>query len=158
MDPSAHVTAVEALVLFRADLATFLAQAKDALTTLDMDIRRAFQWLDEQKRHWEAAVRQAEDEVFQARNELARRRMMKIGDRTPDTTEQEKALARARARLEHAERKLEATRRWQRTFPDEVDEYHGPSRQLQGLLEADLPRMLAYLESKIASLEAYMGR
>ncbi len=156
MDPSAHVNATEALIEFRASLCTFADLAKDALGTVDLDIQHTMAWLDEQSRHWQAAVRRAEDEVFQAKNELARKRMMRIGDRRPDTTDQEKILERAKARLEFAQTKLAASKRWLRVLPEEVNEYAGPARQLQGLLEGQFPRMIAYMEGKIASLEEYL--
>jgi hypothetical protein len=156
MGPSANVTTTTALIDFRATLCTFADQAKDALGMIDMEIRRAFAFLDEQVHHWTAAVRHAEDKVIQAKTELARRKMMRIGDRPPDTTEQEEELIKARQRLELCEEKLDTTKRWLRNLPEELKEYEGPARRLQGLLEGDLPRMAAYLEQKISALEAYM--
>lgn len=156
MGPTAHVTETEALVHFRATLGVFAHQAGDALTTIAEDIRRTFSFLDEQLHRWTAAVRQAEDDVIQAKNELARKKMMRIGDRKLDTTDQEKALRRAQARLEHAQEKLDAARRWLRELPDELTNYEGPSRQLQAVLETDVPRMVATLDRKIASLEEYL--
>lgn len=156
MDPAAHVNATEALIEFRAGLCTFADLAKDALSTVDMEIQHTMAWLGDQANHWQAAIRQAEDEVFQAKNELARKRMMRIGDRRPDTTDQEKTLEKAKARLEFAQTKLAACKRWLRVLPEEVNEYAGPARQLQGLLEGRFPRMIAYMEGKIRSLEAYL--
>src|SRR5881392_2249284 len=140
MGPSAHVTETEALVHFRAGLCVFADQAADALSTITEDIRRVFSFLDEQLHRWTAAARQAEDDVIQAKNELARKKMMRIGDRKPDTTDQEKTLRRAEARLEHAQEKLDAARRWLRDLPEELTNYEGPSRQLQAVLETEVPR------------------
>src|SRR5450631_3541811 len=100
MGPSAHVTETAALVDFRAMLCTFAAQAKDALGIIDHEIRRTFSFLDEKMREWQALIRQAEDEVIQAKIELNQRNIQRIGDRKPDTTYQEKALRRAQAKLE----------------------------------------------------------
>ncbi|MBI3407116.1 MAG: hypothetical protein HY040_02015 [Planctomycetes bacterium] len=155
MNPSANVLATATLVDFRAALCTFADHAKDALGMLDMDIRRARDWLEDQKSFWQKAVRQAEDRLFQAKSELTRRRMMRIADRPPDCTEQEEALEKARRRLEIAQERLANCRRWQRALPEALIDYEGPSNQLTGLLEGQTPRMLAYLEKKIASLEAY---
>ena len=156
MDPSANVLATATLIDLRSALCTFADHAKDAVGMLQMDIRRSQDWLDQQKGHWQAARRQAEDDVFQAKNELTRRRMMRIGDRRPDCTEQEETLALARQRLEIAGTKLAACRHWQRALPEALIDYEGPANQLAGALEGDVPRMLAYLERKIASLEEYM--
>jgi hypothetical protein len=156
MSTSARVFSVDALVDLKATLCTFTAEAREALSAVEMEIRRNQVWLDGQLAHWRDMVRRCEDEVFQAKQELTRRRMMRIGDRPPDTTEQEEALQLAQARLAHAEEKVETTRRWLRVLPQAIIEYEGPARQLAGLLEADMPKADALLESKIAALEAYL--
>ena len=152
---SAQVHSLDRLLDFQAALATFAHQAKDALASNDMAIRRALEWLEEQLEAWNGEVRRAEEEVFKARQELARRRMMRIGDRPPDTTEQEIALARATQRLRHAEDKRAACRRWLRDLPTAIDEYRGQAVNYQGLLESEVPRMSAFLDRKMDLLEAY---
>ncbi len=155
MNPSAHVTSIDGMADFRASLLTFTDKAKDALGTVELELRRTMDWLADQAKHWQAEIRLAENAVFEAKQELARRKMMKIGDRKPDTTDQEKALRRAEAWLEHAQEKLAKTRRWQQAFPDAMLDYQGPARNLQFLLEAQVPQMSAYLTHKIEALENY---
>jgi hypothetical protein len=157
MTESANVTDIEALGALRAALCCFGEKAADALGAADMEIQRTVEWLDDQLKYWQHEVRRWEDEVFHARTELARRRMMRIGDRPPDCTEQEEALARARQGLEHAEDQVERTRRWQRLWQEAVIEYQGPVGQLKGLVDAELPRAGALLERKIAALDAYVA-
>src|SRR5205807_2499901 len=86
MGPTAHLTETQALLDFRAVLCTFADQAKDALGIIDHEIQRTFSFLEEQRRGWQAAVRQTEDEVIQAKIELNQRRNQRIGDRKPDTS------------------------------------------------------------------------
>jgi len=93
--------------------------------------------------------------VFKAKQELARRRLMRVGDRQADTTEQEVALARAQQRLAYAEDKESACRRWLRDLPDAIAEYEGHAINYQSILECDLPRMMAFLDRKMDVLEAY---
>lgn len=157
MNPSARVTSLEALIDFRAALATFAADAREALGAVDMETRRTLDWLEDQLKHWEAAVRRGEDRVFQAKSELVRRRMMRIGDRPPDCTEQEEALELAREALAHAEEQAEKTERWlRRLLPEALLDYRGPAGQMAGTIEGELPRALALLERKIEALEAYL--
>jgi chromosome segregation ATPase len=156
MSSSARVFSLDALVDLKAALCIFTAEAREALSAVEMEIRRNQVWLDGQLKYWQDMVRQCEDQVFQARQELTRRKMMRIGDRPPDTSEQEEALQLAQARLAHAEEKVEKTRRWLRLLPEAIIEYEGPARQLSGILEADMPKADALLESKIAALEAYV--
>jgi hypothetical protein len=82
--------------------------------------------------------------------------MVRIGDRAPDCTEQEMILRRARQRLEEAEDKLAASRRWLPALRREIDEYQGPARQLSGFLEIDHVRALALLQQRIDALDAYV--
>jgi len=151
----AQVHSLERLLEFQAALATYCHQAKEALTSIEMETRRAQQWLEERMESWTIEVRRMEEEVFKAKQELARRRLIRVGDRPADTTEQEIALAKAVARLNHAEEKRDACRRWLRELPDAIAEYQGHAVNCQSLLESDVPRMLAFLDRKMDLLEAY---
>lgn len=155
MGPAAYVTETAALAEFRAKLAGFAAQAKDAMIIADHEIRRTLAFIDERITEWHGAARQAEDDVIQAKIELMQRRNQRIGDSKPDTTYQEQVLRRAQARLEYAQDKLAAAKRWQRDLPHEVTTYQGPARQLQNALESDVPRMMAFLDEKLVALEGY---
>src|SRR5438105_864095 len=117
---SARVRSIEAIQDLKAALLTFAAEAKEAASSAAMEIRRMEDWLGAQHKFWMSAVRKSEDGVIHAKQELTRRKMMRISDRPPDCTEQEEELAKARARLEYAEEKLEQTRRWLRKFPEDL--------------------------------------
>jgi hypothetical protein len=157
MNPSARVTSLEALIDFRTALAAFGGEVREALSSVDMETQRTLDWVNDQLKHWQAAVRRWEDRVFQAKSDLVRRRMLRIGDRPPDCTEQEEALELARENLAHAEEQAEKTEHWLRVvLPEALLEYQGPGGQLATTIELDLPRALAVLEHKIAALEAYL--
>ena len=53
MQPPAHVTSLDLLRDFRAALATFRADAQDALTAVELDIRKATDWLAERRQFWQ---------------------------------------------------------------------------------------------------------
>jgi hypothetical protein len=152
---SAQVQSLQKLIDFQASLATFSQRVKEALTSNAVEIRRAQEWLQEQLNAWQVEVRRAEEAVFNAKQELARKRMMRFGDRPADTTDQEIALAKARQRLAHAEEKRDATRRWIRDLPEAISEYDGQAVNYQGIVEMDVPRMSAFLDRKLDVLEAY---
>lgn len=152
---SAQVHAVERLADFKSALQTFAEKAKDAMSGNQMEIRRSVDWLESQLLFWKSEIRRAEEAVIHAKNELARRKMMRISDRPPDTTEQEKELRKAQARLAYAEEKRDNAQSWLRRIPDEIDEYDGLARPFQDSLDHDLVKMIVVLEQKIAALEAY---
>jgi hypothetical protein len=152
---SAQVYVLERLAEFKIALQTFADKGKNAMTANAMEIRRSQEWLESQLAQWKSEIRRAEEEVIHARNELVRRKMMRISDRPPDTTEQEKILRIAQARLAFAEQKQESTKAWLRRLPDAIEEYDAQARPFQDVLECDLAKMIAFLEQKIAALEEY---
>jgi chromosome segregation ATPase len=152
---SAFVHALDRLVEFKAALQTFADKAKNAMSTSALELRRSEDWLQGQLSAWKAEVRHAEEAVIIAKNELARKRMMRISDRPPDTTDQEKALRKAQARLAHAEDKKANCKSWLNRLPDAIEEYDGQAKPFQDALQYDLAKMIAYLEHKIASLDEY---
>jgi hypothetical protein len=155
MQPSANVHNVDAIAIFQAGIAHFQEKAKDSLLNIDMDLRRTQEWLSEMYSAWQTEVRQAEDALQEAMIALKRKKMMKIGDRTPDTSEEEKEVRKCKARLEHGEDKLEKTKHWMRAFPEAMLDYEGPGRQLKTQVENAIPTMTALLEQKIAALQQY---
>ena len=157
MSESARVRDVGALDELRGALAEFGGHAMLALEGVDAALRRALDWLEDQDRYWQSVIRTQEDAVHTAKQELSRRRIMKVSDRPPDCTEQEEELRRARRRLEFAQEKQEATRHWLRQWGTEMIEFEGPTRQLKSFLEADLPRARALLQGKAETLENYLA-
>ena len=153
--PTAHVDALRHLADFQSALASFAQQAREALCGASLEIRRVIDWLDDQLKHWQVEVRKAEEAVFNAKQELARRRMMRIGDRPVDTTEQEIALAKAQAWLDHVEHKRDRTRFWIRELPNAIALYDSQANPAQHLVESGVPQMIAFLDRKMDILEAY---
>jgi hypothetical protein len=157
MSPSARVTAIDALIAWKTALCLFQEAAEESLVAADMEIRRTGDWLDERRKFWEDEVRRREDGVVHAKAELTRKKMMPIIGKHPDTTEEEKNLRRAVARLEEAEAKVKKTRKWVPVYQRAVEEYHGISRRLGSFLELELARGITLMEHKIAALEAYVA-
>ena len=156
MSTSAEVASLDALRDWKAALGAFRGSAQEALVGVELAVRRAFDWLDERRDFWQQELRRREEAVTVAKSELWRKKNLPIIAH-PDTTEQEKALRRALARLEEAQEKLEKHRQWAIALRRAVEEYEGPARRLGHRLEADLPKALALLAEKIATLESYVA-
>jgi hypothetical protein len=122
-----------------------------------MQVRRVFEWLDEQTAYWQKEIRIRQEEAGRAKAQLLQRQGMGgARGEGPGYTEQKIALEEAMERLREAGQKLENCRHWAITLPREVNECEGPARQLAGMLEADLRKAVALLEQKIRSLEEYV--
>src|SRR5262249_45665176 len=143
---------------WHAALTTYGEGLAEALAGIELEIRRAYDWLEEQLARWQRAVRECEEGVTRAKAELAQRKFPTWDGREPDCTVQEKNLRLARARLEHAEEQVVKCRQWIGRLPKFIDEvYTGSARRLTNFLEADLPKGLAELSRRLAALESYAG-
>jgi hypothetical protein len=156
MNPGADVHAIDALEDWHNALCVFRTEAMEALASINMEVRRAFDWIDEEGKAWQRDVREAEEEVVRAKAELAQRRSPDFSGRIPDTSVQEENLARAKARLRFAEDQIEVCRKWAVKLPKLVNEaYDGPSRRLETFLDVDLAAAVADLNARINTLHAY---
>src|SRR5688500_3798228 len=126
----ADVRSIAAVIDWRADFLSYSESLAEGMAGVDLEIRRAYDWLEEQLALRKRAVRACEEDVTRAKAELAQRKFPTWDGREPDCTVQEKALRQARARLEHAEEKVETCRRWIGRLPKMIDEvFTGPSRR-----------------------------
>ena len=158
MNPTAQVHAIERLADFKDALARFGVDAQGALDTAALEIRRTLDELHDRLKFWQAEVYRRQEDVNRARADLSHARALRQGEGgRSGTVEQEIALQKARQRLQEAEEKVERTRRWLRVLPDAVAELETPSRQLAGMLEADLRPGVAHLTDKLAALAAYVA-
>jgi DNA repair exonuclease SbcCD ATPase subunit len=156
MAQAAKVSSVEAIQEFRAHLATFGQEAREALDAADMEIHRTFDWLHDQLKRWQKEVELRERKVAEAKIELNRKKIERVFGRKPDYTEQEENLRKAQQRLRLAEDKVASCRRWQPALQHAVTEYHGPARQLAGIIDTQHKQALALLASKIEALDQYL--
>jgi hypothetical protein len=158
MNPGAGVTSLSVLHDWYAALTEFQEEAQNALISLNLSLQRAGDWLGEQQQHWKWQIRLCEEEVTQAKAELISRQYIDFSGNHPDTTVQEENLRLARARLQFAEERLDAVRRWTKQLPLEIrDTYDGPARHLSFFLDGDLARGLALLTRQLTALEQYVN-
>jgi hypothetical protein len=155
---AADVRSIDAVREWHAALTGFGESLSEAMAGVELELRRAGDWLHEQLALWQRAIRECEEEVVQAKAELAARKFPDYSGREPDTTVQERALRKARAKLEHAEDQVAKVRSWIGRLPKMIDEvYRGPAHRLTNFLDADLPKGLAVLNRQIEALESYAG-
>ena len=157
MSPGADVKAIDALQDWHNALCVFRTEAVESLSSIALEIRRAFDWIDEQAKSWQREVREADDDVVQAKSELNQRKTPNYDGRIPDTSVQERNLARAKARKQFAEDQVDVCRKWSMRLPKMVnEEYEGTARRLGNFLEAELPVAIAHLNARIESLHNYL--
>jgi hypothetical protein len=156
MSQTANVASLEALREFRVSLCSFGEDAREALVSVDMEIRRAVDWLHDQLKLWQNQVKAREHKVAEAKIVLNRKKISRVFGRHPDTTQEEEDLRKAVTRMREAEHKVERCRRWGPQLTHAIGEYEGPARQLGGQLDAELPKTLAALDRMLDALEQYV--
>lgn len=155
--PEASVTNVAVIAEFRVALANFVVLVRQALIDLEMESQRGLNWITQDRpTHWRAEARKSAELLARAKDDLSNARTFKRMDNyVPACADEKKQVDLCRRRLEHAEQKLEAVRRWGLAAPRAVDEFRGPVQQLMATLDGDIPRAMAVLERMFVALERY---
>ena len=158
MNGAANVHSIPMLRDFRAALATFGDEARESQAVNDMTVKRSIDWFqNDLPKYWQTEIRKREEAVTNARGEYERCRMQSFGDRVPDCTDQKVALKKAQVRLEDAQEKLKATKKWSRVLEEELQDYQAMSQQLADMLAGELPKAMADMDRLLSALEAYLG-
>ncbi len=154
----AKVTSIDVIEHFAAAMTCFGEDARTSLEGIDMEVRRALNWIQrEQKDYWTQRIRRGWDEVNIARKELERKLMFYPGDDRPSTHDERLALEAAKRRLQLAQEKVEAVKRWSHRAQREANEYIGAIQPLKAWLEFELPKALADLGRMARALEDYVA-
>lgn len=158
MNGAASVHSIPMLREFRAALVTFATEAKESQAVNDMTVNRGIEWFqNDLLKFWQAEIRKREDAVTNAKAEYERCRMQSFGGKAPDCTDQKVALKKAQIRLEEAQEKLKAVKKWSRVLDEDAEEYRGQSQALGDMMAGDMPKAIAELDRLLNALEAYLG-
>ena len=159
MSRSAKLTSIDAVEQMSAALAVFGEEVAIALDQLDIESKRAVEWIrHDRKAYWASQVRRNRDGVSESRAELERALTYRgVADQRPSCREERADLEKARRRLRVSEEKIDAVLHWTHAIDHEVLELAGGMSQLAQWLQADLPRAQGVLKRLAATLEAYVA-
>ena len=158
MNQSANVTSIDAVRAFRAALVKFEENAGDAVTCLELEIRRAVTWIEvDRRRYWPTQVKQSSDELAQARNALERCQLKYGSEEAPSCYEQKKNYERARRRLRYCEDQVRKVKQWTRILRQELTQFEGQMAQMTICVDTELPRAITALGNMLNGLERYAG-
>lgn len=154
----ARIRSIAAVDDLSVALRLFAEESANALADLDQEVKRALEWIHhDRKDYWVNEVRQGYDRVAEARANLERRMIARIGDDRPAAMEEKKALDLAKRRLEVAQDKVQAVKRWSHTIEHELQEYVGIINQFATWLQSDHPKAQAVLKRMSQALDAYVN-
>ena len=158
MAQGAKVRSIDAVGTFSAALKNFEEEASSALTSVEMEVRRALEWIhQDRKEFWKREVRRRQDKVAEARGDLQRCLTYRATDELPSCHDEKIALEKAKRRLRVAEEKVQIVRHWARVLDHEAHELKGSMNQLAHWLQVDHPQAVAALDRMMSSLSAYVG-
>jgi hypothetical protein len=159
MSRSARVTSIDVLPTLAAAIQKFRADAAGALDELELETRRALEWIrHDRKTYWTHELRRRSEAVAQARVQLQQARTFRsVVGHEPACIDEKRALERAQRRYSTAQQKIEAVRHWTRAIDHAVNEYQRDRVQFLAWLEGDLAKATAALNRMTASLESYIS-
>lgn len=155
----ARVENIEALKAFKLALIKFAETATAALGDAEADAAGTLRWLEmEQKVYWSNAVRKMQQLVVRCQEALREKRIFKDSSgRTPSAVDEEKALAKAKRMLEHAEERLANVKRYIPRLSREILLFKGQIQRLGTFVAGDIPVATAKLDRMVDTLEAYVN-
>ncbi len=158
MNQSANVTSIEAVQAFRTALVKFEENASESITTLELEIRRAVNWIEvDRRRYWPVQVKQASEEMAQARNALERCQLKYGSEEAPSCYEQKKDYERAKRRLRYCEDQVRNVKQWIQTIRQELTLFDGQMAKMRLSVDSELPLAIASLSNLLGALERYAG-
>jgi hypothetical protein len=153
---SANVTSVDALRHFRAALVKFAAEVESALIALDLEARRPVEWIESNRaRYWPLQVRKASDEVSEARLALDRCQFKISSEDEKSCYDERKALEKAKRRLQLAEEKTDAVKRWRYQMHKATEDFQTQTARTKQYLETELVKAVAALDRMTEALDRY---
>jgi hypothetical protein len=155
MADHAHVTSVEALESFRANLIVYLSKARPALEDVAADVQRMRSWLENDRRVlWERELRVRARKLEEAQATLFSARLSTFHE--AGSLEQ-MMVHRAKHALDEADAKLRTVKQWNRVFDNRVDPLVKQMEKLHTVLTNDMVLAVAYLTQALNTLDKYSG-
>ncbi len=153
MPERAHVTSVDALESFRANLIVYLSKARPTLEEVSAAVQRMRGWLEgEQRTYWENEFRRRRRAWEEAQQALFSSKLSQL--REASAAEQ-MAVQRTKRALDEAEGKLRILKQWNRVFDNRVDPLVKQMEKLHTVLAHDMVQAVAFLTQVIRTLDAY---
>ncbi len=157
MDATANVRAIEALSALRERLNQFKSNAQACVQAATRELVQAHEQmrlvcLQTQKRVEICAVR-----YMEAQRALQSCLSSSSEDGPPNCGVQELEFLAARQALAVAERELQEAKGWMKNLESERDQFQSQARQYASLLDHDVPRATAFLDTAVTTLTAYVA-
>jgi len=157
--PSAKIDSLDAIKQFRVHLIKFAEAVNSALGNSDSDVNRAQVWIDmEAKTYWQNEIRKRQIKLAQALEALRMKELYKSFDGTQQSVVDEKKAAQlAKQRLDIAEQKLAAVRKYSSIMQREAVMYKGTVQRFATTVQSGTPVAIAQLSRVLDAIDRYIA-
>ena len=159
MSDSARIDDIDVLKRFRRALWKFAETANVAIGDAESEAQRVLLWLEtEQRSYWEHQLRLRYEALMKAKDALRQKKLYKDSTgKYPSAVDEEKAVALAQRRMEEAEQKIAAVRRYIPRLQRELQLYKGSVQRFATTVQVDIPSAVHTLDRVTAKLEDYVA-
>lgn len=159
MSEQARVDSIDAIKFFRRALFKFAEAANVALGDAESDMLRTLTWLEtEQTTYWQSEHRKRTDMVSRCKEAVRMKKLFKdASGRTPSAVDEEKALRIAQQKLQEAEEKIAAVKRYTQKLQKEILLYKGQVQRFATSVQSDIPVAAAKIDAMVEKLEQYVA-
>ena len=159
MAKQARVLSVRSVEDFRAFLVKLSEGVQHGLAVADADVNATQRWLrEEHPARLTAERRKAQRALETAADDLRRKKFTPTATGDPASIAYEKKVAaQAKAKLEWLDDKIQTTKRWNRVFDKETDQFLSGTQAARGVAESAVPRALSRLEAHLRAIEDYLS-
>ena len=153
MADQAHVSSIEAIETFRAELIAYLSKTRPIVEDACDEVTRTREWIENDRRvYWENQARRRGRALEDAQQALFSAKLSNLRD---VRTAEQMAVVKARRELEEAHSKLRKIRKWTRDYDQKLQPLVKELEHLRTMLGSDLPKAALHLAQVIKALEAY---
>jgi len=155
----ADVRSIDAIDRFRVSVVEFIDAGRVSISEADSDLDRNIIWLErEQAPHWIRQIRKRQELVTRAKSDLYRKQTQSsANDGRASVVDEKVALQRALRRLEEAQSKLKATRKWMRRLDQQRITFKAAMSGFSVAVDHDLPHAVGLLKKITENLESYLN-
>ncbi len=155
----ADVRSIDAIDRFRVSVVEFIDAGRVSISEADSDLDRNIIWLErEQAPHWIRQIRKRQELVTRAKSALYRKQTQSsASDGRASVVDEKVALQRALRRLEEAQSKLKATRKWMRRLDQQRITFKAAMSGFSVAVDHDLPHAVGLLKQRTENLESYLN-
>lgn len=158
MTIQANITSVHVLDEFKAAVIKFVEEGMLALSESESEITRTLDWVQRDcQTYWTKVIRKKQEEVTMCKSALFRKQITPSpNDQRASVVDEKKALQKAIAELEFAEKSLKAAKRWAIELERQYTMYKGAVQPLAAAVERDLPAAALRLSRMARALDEYL--